>query len=173
MRGQRRFEDARLSGAFDKMWPDLGENVNKIMSEAGASAKPAVRTERDQVVLWDVFISHASEDKEDFVRPLAESLRGSGLRVWYDDFMLNVGDSLRRSIDHGLAKSRYGIVVISPNFLKKEWPQKELDGLIAREVKGAKLILPVWHNISADEIRGYSPTWQIERLCLPAKASLM
>jgi hypothetical protein len=106
---------------------------------------------------WDVFISHASEDKDDFVRPLAERLRHEGLRVWYDDFTLTVGDSLRRSIDHGLAKSRYGVVVVSLNFLKKEWPQKELDGLVAREVGGVKVILPVWHNISADEIRAYSP----------------
>jgi hypothetical protein len=69
---------------------------------------------------WDVFISHASEDKEDFVRLLAERLRTHGLRVWYDDFTLTVGDSLRRSIDRGLARSRYGIVVISPNFLRKD-----------------------------------------------------
>jgi hypothetical protein len=69
-----------------------------------------------------------------------------------------VGDSLRRSIDHGLAKSRYGIVVVSPNFLKKDWTQRELDGLVAREVNGVKVILPVWHNIGADGVRSYSPT---------------
>lgn len=75
-----------------------------------------------------------SEDKTTLVAPLAARLRDHGLRVWYDDFTLTVGDSLRRSIDRGLARSRYGIVVISPDFLKKEWPQKELDGLVAREV---------------------------------------
>jgi hypothetical protein len=107
---------------------------------------------------WDVFISHASEDKDDFVRHLAERLRRAGLRVWFDEFTLTVGDSLRRSIDRGLASSRYGIVVISPNFLQKDWPQRELDGLVAREVDGVKVILPVWHNIGADEIRRYSPT---------------
>lgn len=107
---------------------------------------------------WDVFISHASEDKESFVRRLANSLKDHGLRVWFDEFTLTVGDSLRRSIDRGLANSRYGIVVISPDFLRKDWPQKELDGLVAREVEGVKVILPVWHNISAAEIRAYSPT---------------
>ena len=107
---------------------------------------------------WDVFISHAWEDKEDIARPLAEALRQKGLRVWYDEFTLTLGDSLRRSIDRGLAQSRYGVVILSPNFFAKEWPQKELDGLVAREVPGEKVILPVWHNITADQIREYSPT---------------
>jgi TIR domain len=126
--------------------------------EGVAAPKPEGETGGDRAMEWDVFISHASEDKEDFVRPLAETLRRSGLRVWYDDFTLKVGDSLHRSIDHGLAKSRYGIVVISPNFLKKVWPQKELDGLVAREGQDVKVILPVWHNIGADGVRRYSLT---------------
>jgi len=79
------------------------------------------------------------------------------LKVWFDEFTLTVGDSLRRSIDRGLAHSRFGIVVISQDFLRKEWPQKELDGLVAREIDGVKVILPVWHNIDAATIRSYSP----------------
>ncbi|HNK14221.1 MAG TPA: toll/interleukin-1 receptor domain-containing protein [Nitrospira sp.] len=106
---------------------------------------------------WDVFISHASEDKDEIARPLALELEKNGLRVWFDEFSLKVGDSLRRSIDHGLAKSRFGVVVISPNFLAKEWPQKELDGLTAREIAGRKVILPVWHQISIDQLRDCSP----------------
>src|SRR5712671_1731123 len=107
---------------------------------------------------WDGFISHASEDKNAFVRPLAEGLRKAGLKVWFDEFTLSVGDSLRRSIDHGLAASRFGVVVISPSFLRKEWPQKELDGLVAREIDGVKVILPVWHKVTEHEICSYSPT---------------
>jgi formylglycine-generating enzyme required for sulfatase activity len=107
---------------------------------------------------WDVFISHAWEDKEGIAGPLAEALRRKGLRVWYDEFTLTLGDSLRRSIDRGLVQSRYGVVILSPNFFAKEWPQKELDGLAAREVSGEKVILPVWHNITAEQIREYSPT---------------
>ena len=109
-------------------------------------------------IQWDVFISHASEDKNDFVRPLAQALQARGLSVWFDEFTLTVGDSLRRSIDRGLADSRFGVVVISPHFLDKKWPQKELNGLVAREIDGAKVILPVWHNISAERILTYSPT---------------
>lgn len=106
---------------------------------------------------WDVFISPAGEDKEDFVRPLARALRARGLSVWFDELTLIVGDSLRRSIDRGLARSRFGVVVISPYFLDKEWPQRELDGLAAREVDGTKVILPVWHNITAEHLRARSP----------------
>jgi len=106
---------------------------------------------------YDVFISHASEDKEDFVRLFANNLKSKGLRVWYDEFELRIGDSLRRSIDNGLSNSRYGIVVLSVAFFNKEWPQRELDGLFAREVNGEKVILPIWHKISKDEVMRYSP----------------
>lgn len=106
---------------------------------------------------YDVFISHASEDKEDFVRLFANNLKSKGLRVWYDEFELRIGDSLRRSIDNGLSSSRFGIVVLSVAFFNKEWPQRELDGLFAREVNGEKVILPIWHKISKDEVMKYSP----------------
>jgi hypothetical protein len=111
----------------------------------------------DSDTSWDAFVSHASEDKEPFVRALADALRTRNLRIWYDDFTLTVGDSLRRSIDRGLAHSRFGVVVLSPTFFGKEWPQKELDGLVAREVDGRKVILPVWHGIGAEGIRRFSP----------------
>src|SRR3989442_9376554 len=106
---------------------------------------------------YDVFIAYASEDKEVVARPLADALQES-LTVWYDEFALRVGDSLRREIERGLARSRYGVVILSPNFFKKEWPQKELDGLTAREVDGRKVVLPVWHGIDAEGIRGVRPS---------------
>lgn len=106
---------------------------------------------------YDVFVSHASEDKDDFVRDFAMCLQKNGLKVWYDEFTLRVGDSLRRTIDHGLKNSRYGIVILSEAFFSKEWPQRELDGLFAREVNGEKVILPIWHKISKNEVLKFSP----------------
>lgn len=106
---------------------------------------------------YDVFVSHASEDKDEFVRDFVKCLQDNGLKVWYDEFTLRVGDSLRRSIDNGLKNSRYGIVVLSEAFFRKEWPQRELDGLFAREVDGEKIILPIWHKISKNEVLKYSP----------------
>jgi hypothetical protein len=110
-------------------------------------------------MLYDVFICHASEDKETFVRPLAEALRRENVAVWYDEFTLKLGDSIRRSLDKGLKQSRFGIVVLSNAFFEKKWPQYELDGLAEREMKcDDKVILPVWHGISHDDIMQYSPS---------------
>lgn len=106
---------------------------------------------------WDFFICHAGEDKNDIARPLAKALSAQGFRVWYDDFSLTLGDSLRRSIDYGLAHSKYGIVVLSPNFFAKEWPQRELDGLAALEIRSGKKILPIWHNVSYEDVAHFSP----------------
>ncbi len=106
---------------------------------------------------WDVFVCHASEDKAEIARPLAEALQAEGLNVWYDEFSMTVGDSLRRKINEGIARSRFGVVVLSPTFFSKEWPQNELDGLTALEVEGRKVILPVWHEIERVGVAEFSP----------------
>jgi hypothetical protein len=106
---------------------------------------------------YDFFISHASEDKDDIVRELAEALRNSGFNVWYDEFELKIGDSLRKKIDHGLSNANYGIVIISPSFVKKNWTEYELNGMVAREMNGHKVILPIWHKITKDEVLKFSP----------------
>lgn len=106
---------------------------------------------------WDFFVCHASEDKKSVVRELAEKLRRNGFKVWYDEFTLKLGDSLRQKIDYGLAHSRYGIVVLSVNFFRKEWPQKELDGLVARERREKKVILPIWHGVTEKDVEEFSP----------------
>lgn len=69
-------------------------------------------------IKYDAFISHASEDKG-IVRPIAENLRSKGFRVWFDEFELKIGDSLRKSIDQGLINSRYGVVILSKSFFEK------------------------------------------------------
>ena len=107
---------------------------------------------------YDVFISHATEDKDEVVRPLAEALIERNLRVWYDEFELRIGDSLRRKIDAGLAQSRFGIVVLSHAFFAKNWPQYELDGLVTREMNGEQVILPLWHEITKQEVISHSPS---------------
>lgn len=107
---------------------------------------------------YDAFISHAGEDKKQVVQPLARELTRLGLRVWYDEFELRVGDSLRQSIDRGLATSAYGIVILSSAFFRKKWPEYELNGLVAREIGGRAAILPVWHRVNRNDVMEYSPT---------------
>jgi TIR domain/Domain of unknown function (DUF1883) len=109
---------------------------------------------------YDVFISHATEDKDAIVRPLAHALQACDLAVWYDEFELRIGSSLRRSIDSGLASSRFGVVVLSDAFFKKGWANYELDGLVTREMasEGRQIVLPLWHQVSKDEVLAYSPS---------------
>jgi hypothetical protein len=107
---------------------------------------------------YDVFISHATEDKEDFVRPLAEELQKRGYRVWYDEISLSWGDNLSSSIDKGISQSKFGIIVLSQNFFKKKWTKRELNGFVSKEVNDEKVILPIWHQVSKKEVLDFSPT---------------
>jgi len=108
---------------------------------------------------YDVFVSHATEDKEnfsdEFVRILQEKF---GLKVWYDAASIKWGDSIRTEIDRGLKKSKFGIVILSRSYIKKYWTNYELEGLFQREGNGGKLILPIWHDITKQEVQQFSPS---------------
>lgn len=108
---------------------------------------------------YDVFVSHAWEDKEDFVDEFVSELRKQGLRVWYDTDKLKWGDAMREKIDKGLSKSRYGVVVLSPNYIAehKYWTKAELNGLFQVETINGKTILPIWHNLTKKQVTEYSP----------------
>ncbi|QAR27511.1 toll/interleukin-1 receptor domain-containing protein [Paracoccus denitrificans] len=136
----------------------LEQRLQRELSAMKPTAGPTTNADLTSAPPHDIFISHAWEDKADFVEALAHTLRAAGAEVWYDDFSLRPGDSLRRSIDKGLGSSRFGIVVLSTHFFKKEWPQKELDGLFQLESSGRSRILPIWHKVSKDEVASFSPT---------------
>lgn len=130
-------------------------SLDSISSLYLGNNPPAVNQE---IKGYDVFISHASEDKDEVARPLAEALVNEGLTVWYDEFELKIGDSLRRKIDQGLAHSNFGIIIISRSFIKKGWTNYELDGLITRSITGEQQLLPIWHDITKQEVIDYSPS---------------
>jgi hypothetical protein len=139
--------------------PELREiPLSSIPSLVQHNTPPGTNPDDNSPREYDVFISHASEDKDDVVRPLAHALSDSGLKVWYDEFELKIGDSLRRKIDTGLAKSRFGIVVLSRSFFGKGWTNYELDGLVTRSVTGEQVLLPIWHEITKKELIDYSPS---------------
>jgi hypothetical protein len=106
---------------------------------------------------WDVFVSYAGEDKATAAE-LASELEALDVRPWFAQTELTIGMGLRRSIDHGLAHSRFGVVLMSHSFFRKEWPQRELDGIVALQVGGRQRVLPIWHGLSHDDMLGYSPT---------------
>ncbi len=154
-------------------------NLAKILREADQSARltrssggtdRTVRTtttrrprtvrirRQPQRISYDVFLSHASDDKSAIATPLYKALTRARISVWYDQSVLTIGDSLRRRIDDGLGRCRFGIVILSPKFFSKDWPQRELDGLVAREnASGQKAILPVWHRITKSQVANFSP----------------
>jgi hypothetical protein len=133
--------------------PDLSSIIRDVAEPDPETPLPEEAQE------FDVFISHATEDKPGVVRALAHALQDRGVKVWYDEFELRVGDSLRRKIDSGLARSRFGLVVVSHAFFAKNWSQYELDGLVSLEMAGRQRILPVWHEITTkDEVLSSSPS---------------
>lgn len=158
---QKKLQDEQLSFQR-KLQEDIAIQKSQLETLIGMNYSSQNNSENNEDIItnkqYDFFISHASEDKDDIVRDLAEALRDSGFEVWYDEFELKIGDSLRKKIDYGLSNANYGIVIISPSFVKKNWPEYELNGMVAREMSGHKVILPIWHKISKDEVLKFSPT---------------
>jgi hypothetical protein len=106
----------------------------------------------------DVFLSHASEDKEDIARPLKQALEARGLTVWFDEIKIKVGQSIRQEIEKGIAHARFGVVILSPDFFAKQWTQAELDALFSKKMaSGENLILPIWHRVTKDQVNAQSP----------------
>ncbi len=154
---QKKSNDAR-----DKKLKSLEQQLVAQRRAAQKSTLTVTHREPDtsgapMLTSYDVFVSHASEDKESFVRPFAKKLIAAGVTTFYDEMTLVWGDSLRRRIEEGLSRSRFGLVVLSKSFFAKEWPQRELDGLVQLEMQGQARILPIWHEISKDEVTRFSP----------------
>ena len=160
LRGMVRSSIRVIPGSALRPLPVINEaplrTVPTLVRDAEDDLVPAVEAPDGR--LFDVFISHTSEDKDDVVRPLALALQAAGLSVWYDEFELRIGDSLRRKIDKGLASSRFGVVILSQAFFGRGWPEYELDGLVTRAVSGDQVLLPIWHNVSKREVMDYSPS---------------
>jgi hypothetical protein len=106
----------------------------------------------------DVFLSHASEDKDDIARPLKDALETRGLDVWFDEIKIKVGQSIRTEIEKGITHARFGVVILSPDFFAKQWTQSELDALFSKKMTtGENLILPIWHRVTKDQVQAQSP----------------
>lgn len=141
------------------MYEQKVEALTKSLNEALASNQPSTnlynQTDESE---YDVFISHASEDKSPFVEDLVKALNDRDVKVWYDSLSIAWGDSLKSQIDNGLKRSTFGIVVLSENYIKKGWTQYELEGLFNIEMTKGKTILPIWHNITKQQVMDFSPT---------------
>ena len=107
---------------------------------------------------YDVFVSHANDNKQAFVDALSAGLNRLGIKVWYDSSVLDWGDDWKTKIEEGLAKSRFGIVVLSPQFIGREWTTKELQELLNRQnERHEKVVLPLLYNLTVDDMKAKYP----------------
>lgn len=155
----------RISASVTVEPPPRGFLPTARPAQDNPASKIAVRTDPDEPEdgllggqTWDVFISHASEDKDAVARPLRDALTRMGITVWLDESQMRIGHSLRRKIDEGIRSSRFGVVILSKAFFGKGWTNHELDGLVTRTVAGEQSLLPIWHDLTAENVRTYSPS---------------
>lgn len=148
-------EQKKIQELYEQKVEALTKSLNDALMAKQSSVNLYNQTDDSE---YDVFISHASEDKTPFVEELVKALQDKDVKVWYDSLSIAWGDSLRKQIDDGLKKSRFGIVVLSENYIKKGWTQYELDGLFDIEMTKGKTILPIWHNITKQQVMDFSPT---------------
>lgn len=148
-----------------KSLKQMKQSYEKRINEFNEHMTQDIITNRDNINSeneedYDVFVLHAWEDKEDFADEFVQSLCDYGIKVWYDTTQMKWGDSMRAKIDSGLKKSKFGVVVLSPDYIKegKYWTKTELDGLFQMESINGKTLLPIWHNLTKKEVMMYSPT---------------
>jgi TIR domain. len=101
---------------------------------------------------YDVFISYAQEDEEVAIL-LARKLEDFGINVFLAKYKLQIGDSLFQQINHALTESRFGVPIVSPVYLSKKWPMRELGAILAREDAEEMDILPVLHNLTSENLK--------------------
>lgn len=156
-------EQKKQDKVLKKMQKTYEDRIEELSNQAVEQLRinSNIGTTDNQQVLeeYDVFISHAWEDKDSFADEFVEALQDYGIKVWYDTSQIKWGDSMRAKIDDGLKKSKFGVVVLSPDYIKdgKYWTKTELDGLFQLESVNGKMLLPVWHNLTKKEVMEYSP----------------
>lgn len=131
-------------------------NLQRQLSRLDESYLDLMKRRNERQAMRDVFISYASEDKN-IAQPLADELIRRGFSVWYAEYELAWGDHLRERIDEGLAKTEFGILILSPSFFAKRWPLEELNGLFSKQTAGVGTILPIMHMLDEKGIVKYSP----------------
>lgn len=145
----------KIIKSYEAKINSLQNTVDDLLAPVAASIKESVQTDDDTE--YDVFISYASEDA-DFVDSLVEELHKLDVKVWQDKLSIGWGNSIRKSIDSGLLKSRFAIAVISKIYLEKYWTNYEVDGILNLETTTQKVFLPIWHNVTVDDVKAFSPS---------------
>lgn len=149
-----------MQNLYESKIENLSNQIMESILENTVTTTPVMNgSDIKDELQYDVFVSHAWEDKEDFIEEFVQELRNLGIKVWYDKNRIKWGDSMRAKIDEGLRKSRFGVAVLSPNYIAdgKYWTKAELDGLFQLESVNGKTLLPIWHKLTKKEVMNYSP----------------
>lgn len=149
------YHDAQLSESEVRRLQSEAKTIGIHLQVRGEGYRSAREASERPVA----FISYDAQDRA-IAQSIAISLGSLGCPVWYDEFRLKVGDSLRRSIESGLRQCRHCIVILSPHYLANQgWARREYDSVFTREnVQKRRLFLPVWCGVSAGEVLEYSPS---------------
>lgn len=130
----------------DEQLTAIKDEVSKYFSESNSSGS----TDKYE---YDVFVSHANDNKQSFVDSLYEGLGRLRIKIWYDTTEIDWGDNLKDAIMKGLEKCRFGIVVLSPEFIGRQWTDKELSELLSRQnERQDKVVLPLLYNLTVEQM---------------------
>ena len=154
---KREREQQRMAEVNELRFDEIMKTVQEVQLEHSKLKElyPLLTVSSEEA--YDVFISHASEDKESFVNLLVEELQKRGVKVWFDRKDIIWGRSIRQSIDEGLKKSKFAIVVLSEFYIKKYWTNKEFNALFSLGSTLGEFILPIWYNITPEKAQEFSP----------------
>lgn len=154
---KRQKAQQKVADANERKMKSLTQTVKSVQIEQSKMRQiyPLINVSSEDA--YDVFISHASEDKVPFVDSLVEALLQRGVKVWYDRKILTWGKSIRQNIDLGLRQSKFAIIVLSEFYIQKYWTQKEFNALFSLGSQLGEFLLPIWHNITPERAKEFSP----------------
>ncbi len=159
IREQKKEADKLTKSLEHRIHTDALDQIQLQLEQLKQQAAQSLEIDnKKENIIYDVFISHAHEDKEAIVTELSQKLSRAGLRVFEDVKVINLGDSLSDKINEGIKYSKFGIVVLSKAFFRKGWTQYEYKGFLHREIEeGRTVILPIWHGVTKEEVAQFNP----------------
>ena len=141
--------------------------MSKQLNELSFDIKDA--TKQKEIIEYDVFLSHSNLDKEEFVSELSDKLEGREIKVFEDVKVFKMGQSQTDMMNMGILNSRFVVIFLSPNFIKSGWSDYEFKSFLNREINEKRIIiLPIWHNVSYDDVRDYNP-FLVDKFALDTK----
>ncbi len=141
-------------------------NDKKIAESKAENHEEGKKMTRKQ---YDVFISHANKDKNEYVDSLNAAVRNLGVNIFYDTDVLSWGDNWKQVILEGTKSSEFAIIVISNNFFGREWTERELNEFLQQQNENRqKKVLPLLYGVSLDKLKKHYPELE-EIQCIKAE----